>query len=278
MTGVLRSVVLLSLGVLLTACRPVEPSYEDRGAAYLTADERAVVGCYQSSAITDRSGNALIPTRLALSPLLREPETDAVGSRQVRTEAPIQQHRMGDWVVADRVVSLSWETTRLTLRPEASGLALIGRWSASGAQEGVVRLQRIACWPEAGVPNQWPRASAMETGYKHARALGFQCTDVECHVPLSVLLSRPEVFRGLRIATEGVALLDWEGSSIGTERGRIDLHMRYAVSPGSPLEGYHTVRLTGVFQPTPGGDAAGELADVSLHVVDESKSPPRTIH
>ena len=189
MTGALRSVALLSLCVSLTARRPGEPSYEDRAAAYLTADERAVVGCYQSSAITDRSGNALIPTRLALSPLLREPETDAVGSRQVRTEAPVPQRRMGDWVVADRVVSLSWGTTRLTLRQEGSGLAFVGRWSASGAQEGVARLQRIACWPEAGVPNQWPRALPVETGYEHARALGFQCTDVECHVPLSVAYS-----------------------------------------------------------------------------------------
>ena len=154
-------------------------------------------------------------------------------------------------------------------------MALVGLWNGSAAQEGVVRLQRIACWSESGVPRQWSRPATSEIGYEHARALGFRCDDVVCRVPLPVLLSRPEVFRGLRVTTEGVAALDWEGSSIGTERGRIDLRLRYTVPPGSPLEGYHSVRVTGVFQPTLDEFAFGELSSVSLQVVGESNVQPK---
>lgn len=282
--ALVRAASVLALWCSATACASPEPSYADRAAALLTTDERAMVGCYQSSPITDRAGARLVPERLVISTLSVNPDAHALGwervpvfatKYQVLTDAPIPQLTVGQWVVMDRAVALIWNETTLTLGRDASGTALVGRWSAPSASDGVATLQRVECWPTVGVPAQWPRAFPSGTGYEHARALGFDCNDNQCRVPIAVLLSQPQVFRGLRIVTDGVALLSWEGSSIGIHRDRMDLRLQYTVPPGSPREGYHRATVRGAFMPTADTDAAGELADVTVDVVDTG--PPGTV-
>lgn len=279
--GLVRAAAVLALWCSATACDSPDPSYADRAAALLTTDERAMVGCYLSSAFTDRAGARLLPERLVISPLAVDSDAHSLGwervplfatKYQVLTDAPIPQLTVGQWVVMDRAVALIWHETTLMLRRNASSTALVGRWSAPGAQDGIASLQRVECWPTVGVPAHWPRAFPAGTGYEHARAIGFDCNDAECRVSIAVLLRRPDVFRGLRIVTDGVALLDRERSSIGIERGRMDLGLQYTVPPGSAREGYHKATVRGVFMPTPGTDIAGELADVTLAVVETHPS------
>ena len=208
----LRSITFLSV-LCVAACATVEPSYEDRAAAYLTPDERAVVGCYQSSPVADRAGATLVPTRMALSPLLRDVE-HPLGARQVRSDEPIPQLRVGGWTSrgSRRLCHVGCDAIDASCRGVGHGFGrAVERLGGARRRRSSAADRHAGQNLESRVSGRVQRRRKSVTSTLVPWVSGVTTSCVVFHSQSYSVV--PEVFRGLRVTTEGVAALDWEGSS-----------------------------------------------------------------